>query len=1415
MSPRFRSVAAFPLFLSMVAGSARAGTAQWEFNGSLASSTGQLALTPTGYPGVAGAPGVTYENAMIQGAEAQVARITRGTALAVLHGFPSNGGGGYLNQYTIILDASFPGIGDWISLYQTNEAYDDTAGHFDLSDSNDGDLFIDPDGHVGISGVYGGTLTVNTWYRIALVVDLVAGTLTTYADGVQIQQLTGQGLDGRFALYTSTDPDPYDWFFLFADETEGAAEMGEVLVNSFQFRDTALAAADVAALGGATALGIGVLPQGCGEVYFAENFNNVADDAALDAAGWQRVDANAPLENATWTLGNPGGRRNPPTSNGTASTGKFAISDSDAADNGNTVGSGMSHDLITPSFSTVGATVVWLHAGCNAQLNDNGDAVFDVDVSTNNGGAWTNVFRRVSPARTQPPAASNANADGFFGELALDLSSVAANQASVRIRFRHFEPTDDWWVALDDILVSCDPAPSGGNCTILANQTFAAGLGAMTAVSNTGNTGSETWSTTDKGNRYTAGAVSPRGVNRLNHPNAAKEFVIMESGADPDPAEDEYLRTPVLNCSSYQSVFLHFKSETVVDDPATQEVLLSVDGGATFPTKIFRYNVTGAADNGLFDGGEEPFYGEHVFSVPQAAGAAQVVFAFHYKSPGNIWYWALDDIAVTGGADVCDPRDCGLRSFSVSYDAANNRVNGSWASLPGDAGFRVLEGGRTVAELGGGATSFVDNNPPKGSTSAVYILECLVENGAQPPVLVVDRQCSASAISTFACPAGLSCRVDESAKDVHLAWAPGVNLDATSYELRRDGVVIATPALGDASFTDSPPLVAGQFGVFNYELGVVGADAADCALQACRAIVSPGNVCFADDFEGYGNDVDFELAGYFRVDEVPDPVMHPGEDATWTVLNPGGRSRPPTFDGKPSTGRFAISDSDFASGDNGTPGTGNSNDLWSPSFSTTGKTVVWLHMDCSAQLNDNGVVVFDIDVSTNGGGSWTNVFRRVAPSRTQAPPLADRTNADGFFGRLDVDLSAVAANKPDVKFRIRSFEPSDDWWIAVDNIVVDDVPPLAGGSISIFQEDFEAGITLMNVVSAAGNSGTTTWNTDDPCARWTEAVTGRGVNRLDKVFAILDSDCDPDPAQDEYLVTPALDCSTLGDVFLAWQSEIVATTNTTQEVLLSIDGGDTYLPEPVFSYNNGGLFDSGEEPFYARRVLSVPRAAGQANVAFAFHYVSGGDEWWWAIDNVEVTGTEGCPAFTASIEGDTEASTGGTVHLTSTTDASAPATYAWTVESGPGEIVGSSTGAAVDVRGTADGEVVVRLEVRDSCGKPKVASHTIAFTTGEGGTQKPFDENQDGKMDISDAVAVLNFLFTGSNPTLPCGDGLGADPANIQLLDANGDNKVDLSDPVRELGFLFLGNPRPVSCVDDNCPCIIILGCPNGPGPCN
>ena len=95
-----------------------------------------------------------------------------------------------------------------------------------------------------------------------------------------------------------------------------------------------------------------------------------------------------------------------------------------------------------------------------------------------------------------------------------------------------------------------------------------------------------------------------------------------------------------------------------------------------------------------------------------------------------------------------------------------------------------------------------------------------------------------------------------------------------------------------------------------------------------------------------------------------------------------------------------------------------------------------------------------------------------------------------------------------------------------------------------------------------------------------------------------------------------------------------------------------------------------------------------------------------------------------------------------------------------------------------------------------------------GGLQKPGDENQDGNLDLSDPVALLNHLFIGSNPTLPCGDGTAGDPANLTLLDANGDGGIDLSDAVSILSFLFLGGGEPVLCAGNPaCPCVVIEGC--------
>ena len=214
------------------------GIAQWDFNGNLASSTAGATLTAAA-AAPASALGVSFSTATIGGQPAQVASFTRGTYFQMAHGLAANGGGAFVNQYTLIMDVMFPSRPTgWAALWQTSSA-----------NANDGDWFINPGGGLGISGVYGGSVADGAWNRLALVVDCVAGTLTSFLNGSQVQQISGPSLDGRWSLERTA--------LLFADEDQ---ENAAGFVNSVQLRGSAMSAADLAALGGAQAAGIPV-PQ--------------------------------------------------------------------------------------------------------------------------------------------------------------------------------------------------------------------------------------------------------------------------------------------------------------------------------------------------------------------------------------------------------------------------------------------------------------------------------------------------------------------------------------------------------------------------------------------------------------------------------------------------------------------------------------------------------------------------------------------------------------------------------------------------------------------------------------------------------------------------------------------------------------------------------------------------------------------------------------------------------------------------------------------------------------------------------------------------------------------------------------------------------------------------------------------------
>ncbi|MEM7264098.1 MAG: CotH kinase family protein, partial [Planctomycetota bacterium] len=94
-----------------------------------------------------------------------------------------------------------------------------------------------------------------------------------------------------------------------------------------------------------------------------------------------------------------------------------------------------------------------------------------------------------------------------------------------------------------------------------------------------------------------------------------------------------------------------------------------------------------------------------------------------------------------------------------------------------------------------------------------------------------------------------------------------------------------------------------------------------------------------------------------------------------------------------------------------------------------------------------------------------------------------------------------------------------------------------------------------------------------------------------------------------------------------------------------------------------------------------------------------------------------------------------------------------------------------------------------------------------GGRQFPGDSNQDGFVDISDALNLLIRLFGGGAGELPC-EGAIDEGGNLTLLDVDGDADVGVTDAILLVNWLFRNGDAPVQ----GTRCIRIEGCPSACG---
>jgi hypothetical protein len=221
-----------------------------------------------------------------------------------------NGGGGYVNQYTMVADVNLPVNLNWTPFFNT--APDNDAG-------NDADFYVADDGSIGIadlgySGI--GVLQPDTWYRIAFVANLASGKVTYYVNGTNVfTRLGAPLLDGRFALYSDKDPGADLRLF---NEPSGIYTH-EILVNSLLFTDRPMTSAEVQAMGGPTASGIpapappkssitAVIEGGNLKLTWAGGSGIVLQKtSSLSATDWQDVPGTLGANSATQqTLGTAG-----------------------------------------------------------------------------------------------------------------------------------------------------------------------------------------------------------------------------------------------------------------------------------------------------------------------------------------------------------------------------------------------------------------------------------------------------------------------------------------------------------------------------------------------------------------------------------------------------------------------------------------------------------------------------------------------------------------------------------------------------------------------------------------------------------------------------------------------------------------------------------------------------------------------------------------------------------------------------------------------------------------------------------------------------------------------------------------------------------------------------------------------------
>jgi len=196
--------------------------------------------------------GVDWE--VIDGVSDNAIALNAHNWFKVWHGIPANGGGDYVNDFTIVVDVRVADVEGIYSLLEVNPTPSENGytSEMEIADMKVGSVGAPASGEdpLGFSEL---TLSVDTWYRIIYAAKLSQG-IYLYVDGDLWHSMEGDFTDARPAPY-GADTDPDDAAVKIGGNNEGLPANdpprdGDKDVDMIAVFNKTLSESEIAALGG-------------------------------------------------------------------------------------------------------------------------------------------------------------------------------------------------------------------------------------------------------------------------------------------------------------------------------------------------------------------------------------------------------------------------------------------------------------------------------------------------------------------------------------------------------------------------------------------------------------------------------------------------------------------------------------------------------------------------------------------------------------------------------------------------------------------------------------------------------------------------------------------------------------------------------------------------------------------------------------------------------------------------------------------------------------------------------------------------------------------------------------------------------------------------------------------------------------